>query len=97
MKELVQKIAAELSLNLAQAENAIRLLFDEECTIPFVARYRKEVTGSMDELQLRALRDRYQYFSELDATRIRYLKVVELHCKTKPELKNKFPEIRDRF
>lgn len=97
MKELVNKLAAELSLNSTNAQNAVRLLFDEECTIPFVARYRKEATGSMDEIQLRALRDKYQYFTELDATRNRYLKVVELHCKTKPELKDRFPEIQERF
>ncbi|MCB9228662.1 MAG: RNA-binding transcriptional accessory protein [Deltaproteobacteria bacterium] len=97
MRELVNKIAAELSLNAINVEHAVTLLFDEECSIPFVARYRKEMTGSMDELQLRAVRDRYEYFTELNASRSRYLKVVELHCMTKPELKGRFPEIREQF
>lgn len=97
MKDLVKKLADELSLNLVHAQNAINLLFEEDCTIPFVARYRKEVTGSMDEVKLRELRDRYHYLMELESIKTRYLKVVEEHCKNKPELLEKLPDLRLRF
>ena len=97
MKDLVKKLADELTLNVVHAQNAINLLFEEDCTIPFVARYRKEVTGSMDEVKLRDLRDRYHYMMELESIKTRYLKVVEEHCKNKPELVEKLPDLRLRF
>ena len=97
MKDLVKKLADELTLNVVHAQNAINLLFEEDCTIPFVARYRKEVTGSMDEVKLRELRDRYHYMMELESIKTRYLKVVEEHCKNKPELVEKLPDLRLRF
>ena len=58
MLNLIQKVASELTIKPAQVASTIQLLFEEECTIPFVARYRKEVTGSLDEVQLRTIRDR---------------------------------------
>ncbi|MFK7827471.1 MAG: Tex family protein [Oligoflexales bacterium] len=97
MKDLVKKLADELTLNVVHAQNAINLLFEEDCTIPFVARYRKEITGSMDEVKLRDLRDRYHYMMELESIKARYLKVVEEHCKNKPELVEKLPDLRLRF
>lgn len=97
VKTLVKTIAKELQINEANTFNAIQLLFEENCTIPFVTRYRKEKTGGMDEVQLRALRDRYTYLSDLEATKERYLKVVEEHCNAKPELRAKFPEIKKKF
>lgn len=97
MNVLVKKIASELNLTETHSQNAIKLLFEEDCTIPFVARYRKEVTGSMDEVKLRDLRDRYTYLTDLEATKVRYLKVVEEHCKSKPELAAKLPELKAKF
>jgi len=63
-KLIAQIIAKELSLRLEQIENALEL-FAEGATIPFVARYRKERTGEMNEIQLRDLQDRYAYLTEL--------------------------------
>ena len=97
MKNLVKKLAVELDLNEVNVQNSINLLFEEECTIPFVARYRKEITGSMDEVKLRELRDRYSYLLELETIKARYLKVVEEHCKDKPELAEKLPALRLKF
>lgn len=97
MDFLIGKIAKELSFKEHQVNNAVKLLFEEECTIPFVARYRKELTGSLDEVALRDIRDRYQYLSELEATKERYLKVVEKHCNEKPELKAQWPALKARF
>lgn len=97
MINLVTKISSELTLKDFQVKNSIQLLFDEECTIPFVARYRKEMTGSLDEVQLRDIRDRYNYLQELETNRVKYLKVVEEHCQKRPELKGKFDSLKSRF
>ncbi|MFM7886676.1 MAG: Tex-like N-terminal domain-containing protein, partial [Pseudanabaena sp.] len=64
MQNLVQLIAQELSLRPEHVKNALEL-FAEGATIPFVARYRKERTGEMNEIQLRDLQDRYTYLTEL--------------------------------
>jgi uncharacterized protein len=64
MQNLEQLIAQELSLRPEQVKNALEL-FAEGATIPFVARYRKERTGEMNEIQLRDLQDRYTYLTEL--------------------------------
>ncbi|WP_103667413.1 Tex family protein [Pseudanabaena sp. BC1403] len=61
---IIQLIAQELSLRTEQIKNALDL-FAEGATIPFVARYRKERTGEMNEIQLRDLQDRYAYLTEL--------------------------------
>ena len=97
MDNLLKKISSELKVSSDYAANAIKLLFEEECTIPFIARYRKEVTGSMDEVTLRDLRDRYAFFQDLEATKVRYLKVVEEHCKSNPEVAKIFPELKAKF
>ncbi len=97
MLDLVKKVASELAVQEFHAANVIKLMFEEDCTIPFVARYRKEMTGSMDEVKLREIRDRYVYLQDLQATKDRYLKVVEEHCNQKPELKAKFPGLKAKF
>lgn len=97
MINLVSKISAELGLKEHQVHNSVKLMFDEECTIPFVARYRKEMTGSLDEVALRDIRDRYHYLTELEGNKVKYLKVVEEHCKKSPELMAKFPELKAKF
>ena len=97
MLDLIGKLAGELKFSEYQINNAVTLLFDEECTIPFVARYRKEKTGSLDEVDLRTIRDRYAYLKELEDTKAKYLRVVEMHCQQKPELKGKWPELQQRF
>jgi uncharacterized protein len=95
--QLVQKVATELTLKPAQVASVIQLLFDEECTIPFVARYRKEMTGSLDEVALRNVRDRYHYLSELETSKAKYLKVVEEHCQKNPAFQGKFEELKRKF
>ncbi|MBP6217990.1 MAG: helix-hairpin-helix domain-containing protein [Oligoflexales bacterium] len=97
IQSVIKALAAESHLHEANVLNALTLLFEENCTIPFVTRYRKEKTGSMDEVQLRTLRDRYTYMSELEASKERYLKVVEEHCKMKPELQAQLPALRLKF
>ena len=96
-QQLIQKVAAELDVKAAQVNSVIQLLVTEECTIPFVARYRKEMTGSLDEVKLRDIRDRFHYLTELEASKVKYLKVVEEHCQKNPAFKGKFDELKKRF
>ena len=72
----VLKIADELGLNVGQVRAAAGLL-EEEATVPFIARYRKEATGSLDEVQITAIRDRLVQLDELDKRREAILKSLE--------------------
>ena len=66
--ELIQQLSQELKLRPAQVEAAVRLL-DEGNTIPFIARYRKEMTDSLDDAALRDLSDRLEYLRNLQKRR----------------------------
>lgn len=68
MTKIIETIAQELSARPAQVEAAV-LLLDEGATVPFIARYRKEVTGGLDDIQLRHLEQRLGYLRELDERR----------------------------
>nr|WP_292974382.1 Tex family protein [Pantoea sp. UBA4549] len=82
---LSQIIAGELQARAEQVDAAIRLL-DEGNTVPFIARYRKEVTGGLDDTQLRALESRLSYLRELDDRRQSILKSIDDQGKLSPEL-----------
>jgi len=97
MSVLVKQLAEELQIDEGCARNAIHLLFEEKGTVPFITRYRKEKTGSMSEVVLCKLRDRYIYMQELEATKERYLKVIEEHAKEKPEILEKLPQLRAKI
>ncbi len=81
-----QRIAADLNARAAQVDAAIQLL-DDGATVPFVARYRKEATGGLDDAQLRLLDQRLQYLRALEQRRAAVLKSVEEQDKLAPELK----------
>jgi protein Tex len=85
MTDLIQRIAQELSVHPRQVQAAIALL-DEGSTVPFIARYRKEVTGGLDDTQLRNLEERLGYLRELEERRATVLKSVEEQGKLTPEL-----------
>lgn len=78
-------IAAELAVTEKQVLATIDLL-DEGATVPFISRYRKEVTGSLDEVQVAAVRDRFQQLRELDKRREAILKALVSLGKLTPEL-----------
>ena len=80
------RIALELNVRPAQVVAAIQLL-DEGATVPFVARYRKEVTGGLDDTQLRTLEERLGYLRELEDRRAAILASIEEQGKLTPELK----------
>ncbi|NEV60915.1 Tex family protein [Thiorhodococcus minor] len=85
MTKIIETIAQELSARPAQVEAAVRLL-DEGATVPFIARYRKEVTGGLDDIQLRHLEERLGYLRELDERRVAVLKSIEEQGKLTDEL-----------
>ncbi|SCZ86174.1 Tex family protein [Nitrosomonas mobilis] len=68
LPSLENRLATELKISQKQVSAVVRLL-DEGATVPFIARYRKEMTGALDDTQLRALEDRLGYLRELDARR----------------------------
>ncbi|MBD3242090.1 MAG: S1 RNA-binding domain-containing protein [Chitinivibrionales bacterium] len=86
--DLVRQLTAELGLGTPQVANTLAL-FDEGATVPFIARYRKERTGSLDELQIRDLLHKYEYYKELDERRGVILESIESQGKLTPELKAK--------
>src|SRR5258708_13059312 len=72
----VAKIAHELKLQANQVR-AVRALFVDGATVPFIARYRKEATGSLDEVQIATIRDRSEQLQELDQRRDAIIKSLE--------------------
>ena len=80
-----QQIATELAVQNWQVDAAIKLL-DEGSTVPFIARYRKEVTGVLDDTQLRTLEDRLGYLRELNARRQSILESITKQQKLTPQL-----------
>ncbi|MGB5833233.1 MAG: Tex family protein, partial [Thiohalocapsa sp.] len=86
MQSIVQVLAHELSAHPRQVETAVALL-DEGATVPFIARYRKEVTGGLDDSQLRLLEQRLGYLRELEDRRATVLKSVDEQGKLSDELR----------
>ncbi|WP_101951067.1 Tex family protein [Mycobacterium sp. 3519A] len=86
VKSINARLAAELAVGEGQVAAAVRLL-DEGATVPFIARYRKEATGSLDDGQLRQLDERLQYLRELDDRRAAVLASIGEQGKLTDELK----------
>ena len=84
---VIEKLTQELNLKLWQTEAAVKLL-DEGNTVPFIARYRKEVTGSLDDQILRALSDRLSYLRNLQETAEKYKTAIEEQGALTEELAN---------
>ncbi|QYX30438.1 Tex family protein [Sphaerospermopsis torques-reginae] len=88
MLNIPQLLATELELKPRQVQNALEL-FAEGATIPFIARYRKERTGEMNEVQLRELSDRHTYVTELEERKQVILNAITEQGKLTEELKEK--------
>jgi uncharacterized protein len=84
----IELVAKKLGLHEWQVENTIRLL-DDGATIPFISRYRKEMTGSLDEVKLMHVKDEYERLKDLDARRESILKSINEQEKLTPELRQK--------
>lgn len=91
MTSITQKIAAELGVKNQQVDAAVALL-DEGATVPFVARYRKEVTGGLDDAQLRTLEERLRYLRELEERRAMVLASIEEQGKLTDDLRARILE-----
>ena len=91
MTDILATIADELEVPRKSVEAAVGLL-DEGATVPFVARYRKEVTGGLDDTQLRNLETRLRYLRELEERREVIINSVREQGKLTPELEHKFLE-----
>lgn len=95
MINISQIIANQLALNLNNINNALELL-NEGATIPFIARYRKEKTGSLDEVQLHNICDRFNYLTELEKRKETIIKSIEEQDKLTEQLKLKIENCLDK-
>lgn len=86
-----QFIAPIVGVSERQVHNTITL-FDEGATVPFIARYRKEMTGQLDEVQINAIKEQYQKFQEVEKRREAILKSIEEQGKLTPELRKRLEE-----
>lgn len=84
----IQIIANALGIRTQQVENTVKL-FDEGATIPFISRYRKEVTGSLDEVQVGDIKTQYQKLQELEKRREAILKSIEEQGKLTDDLRKR--------
>ena len=86
LESIGQRLAEELNIRPQQVSAAVTLL-DEGATVPFISRYRKEVTGALDDTQLRNLEERLRYLREMEDRRDSILKSIEEQGKLTTELK----------
>jgi uncharacterized protein len=85
MQKILAQLAAEIRIRPDQVKTAVELL-DGGATVPFIARYRKEVTDGLDDIQLRELESRLGYLRELEDRRAAVIKSITEQGKMTPEL-----------
>lgn len=86
MDHILKTTAERASVGASQAQKVIELL-NEGNTVPFIARYRKEVTGSLDEIQIKAIEDSYEYVKSLEHRKEEVLRIIEEQGKLDEKLK----------
>ena len=89
--DLIAQLAQELNLKVADVEAAVKLI-DEGNTVPFIARYRKEVTGGMDDVALRTLNERLSYLRNLEQRKEDVIVLINAQGKLTPELEKQIRE-----
>ncbi len=89
--DLIAQLARELNLKAANVEAAVKLI-DEGSTIPFISRYRKEATGGMDDVSLRALDERLSYLRNLEQRKEDVILLIDAQGKLTPELEQQIRE-----
>ncbi|KDE69084.1 transcription accessory protein [Fusobacterium necrophorum DAB] len=85
MNNIFSKVAKELSLQENQVESTVKLL-DEGATVPFISRYRKEITGNLDEVQITIILEKVQYLRNLEKRKEEVLRLIEEQGKLTEEL-----------
>ena len=93
--DIEQVLADELKLRKQQVTSVIQLL-DEGATVPFIARYRKEVTGGVDDTQLRTLVERLEYLRELEARRTLIIKTIDEQGRLTADLEERILAATDK-
>lgn len=88
---LLKQIATELKLSTKQIESVIKLLEDGN-TVPFIARYRKEQTGSLDEVQIQTISERYTYIQNVMNRKEEVIRLIAEQDKLTDELKQKIEQ-----
>ena len=100
--QLLKKIAAELAISFKQVKSVISLL-DEGNTVPFIARYRKEMTGALDEVQIRNILERWQYIQNLEQRKEEVIRIITEQGKLTDDLNvaitkaEKLQEVEDLY
>ncbi|WP_420491810.1 Tex family protein [Neobacillus niacini] len=101
-EQLLGKVAAELTISHKQVKSVISLL-NEGNTVPFIARYRKEMTGALDEVQIRNIQERWQYIQNLEQRKEEVLRIIAEQGKLTDELTHnitkaeKLQEVEDLY
>jgi len=93
--DIVKQLTSELNIREEQTANTL-LLLKEGATIPFIARYRKERTGNLDETQIRTLDKKHRYYINLEERRETILESIKSQGKLTPELENKILSITNK-
>ena len=95
MRALITYVIAATGLKPFQVEHTVELL-QEGATVPFIARYRKEQTGELDEVQIRSVEEQFAYFSELEERKVTVLKSIEEQGKLTRELRGRIEASRQK-
>ena len=85
----VAYVVAQTGIALNQVISTCNLLFSEDCTIPFISRYRKEATGGLDEVQIKDIKEGYEEYLEIEKRRAYILDTIKKMEKLTPELEKK--------
>lgn len=102
MQNLIERISLETGIKIGQIKNTVQLL-DEGATVPFISRYRKEMTGSLDEVQVLLIKNRIYQLREMEKRRDTILESIREQGKLTPELEKKIsdastlPELEDLY
>lgn len=91
--DIIKTLATEFSLKPEQVDNTVKLI-DDGSTVPFIARYRKEATGSLDDTVLRELNDRLTYLRSLESRKNEVLKLISEMGKLTPEIEKAIAEVK---
>ena len=95
IRTLIPYIIEVTALKPFQVEHTVELLL-EGATVPFIARYRKERTGELDEVQIRTIEEQFAYFCELEERKFTILKSIEEQGKLTPELRERITTSRQK-
>ena len=94
-QQAIQTLSQTCNISQSQAKHALEL-FDEGATLPFIARYRKEATGGLDETQLRTLQTHYTHYTQLEDRKSTILSAIKEQGKLTPDLEKSIQDCREK-